>query len=122
MQFCDQAVMLRSAVRLGVFHEYFVFAARPGVHLEVTWRSLGDHLEATWSSLVEHLEATWRPLGKQVGAHFGCLEAKLELRKPSCAAWTVNLGPRGAKLRLECGLESQVGSKRRSGAAQEAPS
>ena len=103
MQFCDQAVMLLSAVRPGVFHEYFVFAARPGVHSEGTWRSLGDHLE-------QQLEFTWSPLGGQVVAHFGCLEAKLELRRPSYAAWTVNLGPRGAKLRLECGLEGQVGS------------
>ena len=63
MQFCDEAVMLRSAVRLGVFHEYFVFAARPSVHLEVTWRSLGDHLE-------QQLEFTWSPLG-------GHLEGKL---------------------------------------------
>ena len=72
MQFCDQAVMLRSAVSPGFFHEYFVFAARPGVHLEVTWRSLGDHLEQqlefTWNPLGDHLEAMWRQVGAQVGA------------------------------------------------------
>ena len=71
MQFCDEAVMLRSAVRLGVFHEYFVFAARPGVlievHLEMIWRSLGEHLVVNWRALGVHLEAIWRPLGAQVG-------------------------------------------------------
>ena len=92
MQFCDEAVMLRSAVRLGVFHEYFVFAARPGVHLEVTWRSLGDHLEQqlefTWSPLGGHLEAMWRPLGAQVGP--------TDAQKPPRAA---KLSSRGAQER-----------------------
>ena len=67
MQFCNEAVMLRLAVRPGVFHEYAVLAARPGVlievNLEITWRSLGAHLESTWRPLGDHLESTWRPLG-----------------------------------------------------------
>ena len=50
-QFYNEAVMLRLAVRPGVLHEYVVFAARPGVlievDLEITWRSLGAHLEST---------------------------------------------------------------------------
>ena len=62
------------------------------------------------TTLFKGLECSGSAAGGHVGAHFGCLEAKLELRRPSYAAWTVNLGPRGAKLRLECGLEGQVGS------------
>ncbi len=121
-QFCVLAVALQDAVRPGVRRKSFrqcssvmkqSCCARQFVlaffmstlYLQLvrasTWRSLGDHLAITWSnnwsSLGVHLEATWRPLGGQVAAHFGCLEAKLELRRPSYAAWTVNLASRQPK-------------------------
>ena len=72
VQFCNEAVLLRLAVRPGVLHEYMVFAARlcvlDEVNVEITWRSLGAHLEATWRLHGHHLEATWRPLGDHLEA------------------------------------------------------
>ena len=117
-QFCVLAVALQDAVRPGVRRKSFrqcssvmkqSCCARQFVlaffmstlYLQLvrasTWRSLGDHLAITWSnnwsSLGVHLEATWRASCSS----FWLSVTKLELRRPSCAAWTVNLGPRGAK-------------------------
>ena len=44
IEVCNQAVLLHLEVRPGVLHEYVAFAARPGVHMESTWSSLGGHL------------------------------------------------------------------------------
>ena len=106
MQFCNQAVMLRLAVCPGVLHGYAVFADRPGVHLESTWRSLGVHLEATWRAFGGHLKVTWRPLGGHLEATWSPSWPKR--RQVALGVWlgALKCGPRGVEGAPKRGTEA----------------
>ena len=64
MLFCNQAVMLQLKVRPGVLHEYAELAARPGVHLEITWSATGQY-----KSSLEFNLAAQAPLGTALLKH-----------------------------------------------------